>query len=67
MTGNLVWSSTRVNTQTFTFQYTFCGPFFIMKETNFASYVDDNTTYFPTKSLHNLISCFSGFQIIKRI
>ena len=50
------------------FNIPFCDPFFIMKETNFESHVDDNTPYVPTKNFdyHNLISCCSGFQIIKR-
>ena len=43
--GNFIWCTTGIHSRTLLFNIFLCDLFFIMNETDFASYANDNTPY----------------------
>ena len=52
---NCIWGTTRVYSRKLLFQIFLCDPFFIMKKTDFSSYVDGNTPYRTAGTIEEVI------------
>ena len=55
MGRNFIWVTTRIYSRIFSIQYFLCDLLWIMRETEFASYADDNTHYVLGDSINDVI------------
>ena len=63
MKGNVVWSTSRIYLRTSFLNIFLCDPFFIINETEFASYADDNTPYTSDQNIDDVIKTLENNSV----